>query len=292
MLEVVADNKQEKRQRFHAFISYSRKDRPTAERLYNDLRLQGLDIFMDDQIAPGESIEEKVTDALQQSQFTICMVSKNSLLSPWVAEETLLRLAIDKVDSSQSFIPCHLDQEFLSNNCHSIVEAKISGQIIELDDLRDQRGLQGTEDLDIQRQRLVLLKNNLSQILTLLREHHSECISEPSYTVGLREIFRRITNKTQLIVEPSSRINIDIRSRQREIEDLFARSDLQNATKRLMDYVREFVPHRLRDAIGISQKINFILAPQEDITGKDKLEEVAAIVMEALELMALDAMVA
>ena len=280
------NNRQNSEYLYQAFISYSRMDKRLAERLYHDLTLQNINVFLDlEIIPPGASIEEQIKLATQQSRFTICLISKNSLASPWVSEELLVRAAIDNANNSQTLIPCYVDSDFLADHCFTELQEKIATGITNLDIERQKCGDHSTLHLDQKRQRMVQLRDNLSRVLHHLNEVNSLPLHDSCYLDTLRKLHQHITNLDTLVYEPKAINNVDISSRQREIQELFARSDLVNAVKRLMDYVKEFVETKINDAILISQKFNFV---EKEFKGVEKYEQVSKIVYEALELLTIE----
>lgn len=61
------------------FISYAREDRATARKLYWDLRIRGLEPWIDtEDLLPGEDWKQAIEAALQQSRFVIVLLSRHS----------------------------------------------------------------------------------------------------------------------------------------------------------------------------------------------------------------------
>jgi len=78
-----------------AFISYSHKDRPFARQLQKYLEAEGITVCIDDKdFNVGESIPEKIGNAINTSDFVIPILSATSVKSSWVLIE--LKLAITK----------------------------------------------------------------------------------------------------------------------------------------------------------------------------------------------------
>jgi tetratricopeptide (TPR) repeat protein len=70
------------------FISYNTEDRVFVRKLAGDLRVYGVDVFWDNwNIKPGESIIQKVEEAIKNSSFLLAVLSKNSIKSRWVQLE-------------------------------------------------------------------------------------------------------------------------------------------------------------------------------------------------------------
>ncbi|EUD06977.1 toll/interleukin-1 receptor domain-containing protein [Providencia alcalifaciens] len=70
------------------FISHSSKDKPFARMLCLELENNGHKPWLDElDIHIGESIPEKVSQGLQDADFVIVILSKNSVSSKWVERE-------------------------------------------------------------------------------------------------------------------------------------------------------------------------------------------------------------
>ncbi|MBL8531355.1 MAG: DUF805 domain-containing protein [Hyphomonadaceae bacterium] len=76
------------------FISYSREDRATAEAMARALAGQGLDVFWDSEIPPGQTWADYIEGKLSQCKAAIVLWSQHSAKSQWVREEA--RMARDK----------------------------------------------------------------------------------------------------------------------------------------------------------------------------------------------------
>lgn len=70
------------------FISHSSKDKPLIRQLANDLKAEGVDVWLDERkILVGDSISEKIGQGLAESDFFIIAISDNSINSEWVKKE-------------------------------------------------------------------------------------------------------------------------------------------------------------------------------------------------------------
>jgi len=98
----------------HCFISHNKKDKGLAEKLGNFLILSNIDVWYDSwEIFAGESLTDKISDAIDKSDIFIILLSVNSTTSKWVKEE--LRIAINRRISDDNFkiIPIKLDDEVI-----------------------------------------------------------------------------------------------------------------------------------------------------------------------------------
>ncbi len=72
------------------FISYSRKDLEFVDRLANDLKATGFEVWYDlSGLEPGTRWRQEIQAAIQDSQFFLVVLSPNSIVSDWVEREFL-----------------------------------------------------------------------------------------------------------------------------------------------------------------------------------------------------------
>ncbi len=69
------------------FISYSRRDQQTAERLQEVLDQEGWEVWWDQEIRVGRRWNKALTEALNRSKAIVILWSKNSVESEWVVRE-------------------------------------------------------------------------------------------------------------------------------------------------------------------------------------------------------------
>ena len=71
-----------------AFISYSSGDREFVERLVNDLKNSGKQVWWDSwEIKVGDSITKKINEGINRNDYLVLILSPNSLRSSWVQKE-------------------------------------------------------------------------------------------------------------------------------------------------------------------------------------------------------------
>ncbi|MCF6147597.1 MAG: toll/interleukin-1 receptor domain-containing protein [Candidatus Kuenenia sp.] len=88
------------------FLSYSHSDKEFAVKLAEDLRKQGIDIWIDKwEIQPGDSIIQKIfLQGLADTDFFLILLSSESIRSKWVAEE-LNAAIVKKMEGITRIIP-------------------------------------------------------------------------------------------------------------------------------------------------------------------------------------------
>jgi hypothetical protein len=93
-----------------AFISHSGEDRVFAERLATDLRGNGVDVWLSVwEITAGDSLRRKIEQGLTQSDIFVLVLSRSSVVRPWVQEELDAALVRRISGLCRKIIPVVLD---------------------------------------------------------------------------------------------------------------------------------------------------------------------------------------
>lgn len=69
------------------FISHAASDQAVAQDIAKRLRSEGLDVWEDDDIVPGDNWARKIGDALAAADVLVVLVSPDSVKSPSVRRE-------------------------------------------------------------------------------------------------------------------------------------------------------------------------------------------------------------
>jgi len=94
----------------HVFLSHNHRDKDVATPLAAQLRLVGVDVWLDDwEINPGDSIVGKVGKALDLVDTVVLLWSENAASSRWVNTEMETALQRQLSDGSVRIIPVRLD---------------------------------------------------------------------------------------------------------------------------------------------------------------------------------------
>nr|WP_299214915.1 toll/interleukin-1 receptor domain-containing protein [uncultured Allomuricauda sp.] len=94
------------------FLSHSKKDKVIIEKIANDLRSCGVDVWYDEwEIPPGESIRKKIfEDGIVSCDMFFVYLTKNSIPSYWVQKE-LDGALIHEIETKNSFLILFVDEE-------------------------------------------------------------------------------------------------------------------------------------------------------------------------------------
>jgi hypothetical protein len=88
-----------------AFVSYAGEDREVAEAIARDLTRLGVPAFYDrDSLQPGDSIVERIHEALSQADFGVLIVSPDFLRKDWPRQETR-KLVRDYIEGRTRLLP-------------------------------------------------------------------------------------------------------------------------------------------------------------------------------------------
>ncbi len=94
-----------------AFLSHSSHDKPLIRQLAADLKAAGIDVWLDEQrIRVGESIPERISQGLAESDYFLLGVSKASVESEWVKKELNGALVNEVQRRAVHILPLKLDQ--------------------------------------------------------------------------------------------------------------------------------------------------------------------------------------
>ncbi|WP_343714022.1 toll/interleukin-1 receptor domain-containing protein [Inquilinus sp.] len=94
----------------HIFSSHSSKDKPIVRKIVHDLKNLGFNCWLDEiDIAPGDSIVEKIQEGIEKSSYLVLFLSKNSVESEWVKREWNSRLSEQIEQKKVKIIPALLE---------------------------------------------------------------------------------------------------------------------------------------------------------------------------------------
>jgi TIR domain/Restriction endonuclease len=95
---------EEKRRRI--FLSYASEDKDVARTVADGLRSSGLEVWFEQwELASGDSISERIGEAVASSDVIVVLLSPDSLASNWVAHELNTALLREVGDRAISVIP-------------------------------------------------------------------------------------------------------------------------------------------------------------------------------------------
>jgi len=96
------------------FLSYAREDSETAHKLYNDLKSEGLDVWLDkEKLIPGQNWKYAISQAIKESTHFLALFSSKSISKRGFYQKELKK-ALDVLEEMPEyeiyFIPVRLDE--------------------------------------------------------------------------------------------------------------------------------------------------------------------------------------
>jgi hypothetical protein len=78
----------EKKERFKVFLSYSSDDKEKAQKIYHELIQKNINVWLDDyELSLGDSLIDRIKNAISASDYMVVILSKNSVKSTWMSHE-------------------------------------------------------------------------------------------------------------------------------------------------------------------------------------------------------------
>ncbi len=161
----------------NVFISYNHHDMEIANKLKEQLNAKNIQVVIDsERMQAGEDIKEFIEKCVRETGTTISLISTNSLLSAWVAMESINTFYHEKTDEKKKFIACFITDDFFKRNFTDEALDHIDGEIKEIQSLITARMEKNRSIRDLQNEltRMTELRNNMDEIIRRLRE--SLCI--------------------------------------------------------------------------------------------------------------------
>jgi hypothetical protein len=88
------------------FISHSHRDKEIVRKLAADLQAHGVQTWVDEaEIKVGDSILQRINDALHSADYILVVLSKDSINSTWVQQEIAGAVARDPNAANRILIP-------------------------------------------------------------------------------------------------------------------------------------------------------------------------------------------
>src|SRR4051794_33157027 len=95
---------------YDVFLSHSSKDKAIVRAVAEQLRADGLRVWLDDwEIRVGDSIPAKIEEGLERSRVLVLCMSANAFGSDWTTLESYTFRFRDPLNKERHFIPLRLD---------------------------------------------------------------------------------------------------------------------------------------------------------------------------------------
>jgi hypothetical protein len=190
------------RTKARAFISYCHDDAAAVSRLRDVLRGNGIEVIVDaEAMLPGERISDFIDRSIRDCDVVVSVVSDRSLLSAWVASETVQSFSRLKSDADLSFVACYLDDAWLQPEFRLHITQRIDERLSQIESLLPDYAVQRIDsaDLNEEKTRLYSLRNNLGHLLAVLRETLCLDIRAAGFDASSKRLVAAIKNKQRLV---------------------------------------------------------------------------------------------
>lgn len=155
------------------FISYSHKDSDFVLELKQKLETKDVEIHIDiEKLKYGDNIKDFISKTVRTTDYTIQVISINSLRSPYVMVEYLETQLYQTVDGEKKYVPIFIDSSIFEDDTYIDLADDIQNEINGVNDYISKaitRNLQITP-YNTKRERLIDLLNNLGKAINILRE--------------------------------------------------------------------------------------------------------------------------
>ena len=101
------------------FLSHNSRDKPFVRRLARRLASQNVVVWLDEaKLRIGDSLLNRISEAIYDVDFVIVVISRNSVVSPWVEKELSLAMSKELEMRSVSVLPIRLDDSEIPASLH------------------------------------------------------------------------------------------------------------------------------------------------------------------------------
>lgn len=172
------------------FISYNHKDQSTALQIKDKLTAAGFEVFIDmEKMRAGQNIDQFILECIRDSDATLSLISEKSLLSAWVATETILSSTDEKI-RCRHFLPCYIETAFFDRSFTGKAQDSIDQELLEIKNLMKIAldKCRSTKDLESERDRLLKLNANLPEIIGKFRDTLCIDLTPDHFEAGMQKI--------------------------------------------------------------------------------------------------------
>jgi hypothetical protein len=133
----------------------------------------GIEVVLDiDSMPAGEHIADFIHRSIRDSDAVVSVISSRSLLSAWVASETIGSMNRNKWGDNVTLIACYQDDEWFQPEFRLQCTQKIDDRLKRIEELIPEYAAKKLDstDLNEEKSRLYDLRNNLGTILAAFKD--------------------------------------------------------------------------------------------------------------------------
>ena len=180
------------------FISYNHEDAAVAMSVRDLLARNNLDVIIDiDGMGAGQRIEEFIDQSIREAEAVVSIVSNRSLLSSWVAMETIKSFYLQEARDRKLFIGCYLSDDYFRPEFRLECTRQIDERLQIIDRLIAEYAEKKIDPVDLNQEktRLYDLRNNLGNILARLKETLCLDLRDPQFEKSCRFLVATINRR-------------------------------------------------------------------------------------------------
>ena len=194
------------RTKARAFIWSCHEDAAAVSKLRDVLCANDIDVIVDSEaMLPGERISDFIDRSIRNCDVVVSVVSDRSLVSAWVASETVLSFSRLKWDVDLSFVACYLDDAWLHPEFRLQLTQRIDDRLRRIESLLPDYAAQRIDsaDLNEEKTRLSDLRNNLGHLLAVLRDTLCLDIREARFDASSERLVASIRDRRRALLSAS-----------------------------------------------------------------------------------------
>jgi predicted AAA+ superfamily ATPase len=178
------------------FISYSHKDSEFVLKLKDSLEKENVAIYIDiERLRYGDNIKDFISDTVKITDYTVQVISIDSLRSPYVMIEYLETQLHEDAERSKKYIPVFIDKCIFDDNTYIDLADDIQKEINEVNEFIQKAismNLHATL-YNTKRDRLIDLKNHLGKAMDRLRDSLIGDFTDiNNYDINIKKIIEAI----------------------------------------------------------------------------------------------------
>ena len=173
-------------------------DGKVANKLKEALEKNHIHVHIDKAVMQaGANIREFIQSSICDTDVTLSIVSNRSLLSAWVALESINTFYHETFAGNKKFIACYIDDDFFKDDFRINTTRQIDDKIEEINKLilQHNAAMINTDDPNGQKDRLFDLRNNFGKILERLRDSLCMDIREDTFDESVTTIVNTIRGR-------------------------------------------------------------------------------------------------
>ena len=179
------------------FISYNHKDRDLALNISQMLKDNEIEVIIDRESNPAAGgFNEFSAKAVKESDFTLLILSENSLFAPWVMLEVIDTFAHSRFEGKNKLIPVRKDKSFMRDEIVDKGIENLNAEMrrlrSEIADLYNNDATDNVKSKEDKFSRLKRVKNSIGELISHLRQTLVINVGEGNAYIGIQKVIKKI----------------------------------------------------------------------------------------------------